>query len=69
MIAQPYDDSQNERQSSYAKTYGCEVLGVAGWGSAFNKMGGIPRHAALDDYFLTAYATEIHNLDAGNPPG
>ena len=48
VIAQPYDDSQNERQASYAKRYGCEVLGVAGWGSAFNQMGGIPRHAALD---------------------
>jgi maleate isomerase len=48
VIAQPYDDSQNERQASYAKRYGCEVLGVAGWGSALNQMGGIPRHAALD---------------------
>ena len=48
VIAQPYDDSQNERQASYAKRYGCEVLGVAGWGSALREMGGIPRHAALE---------------------
>jgi maleate cis-trans isomerase len=28
--------------------FGCEVVGACGWGSAFNQIGRIPRHAALN---------------------
>jgi maleate cis-trans isomerase len=48
VVAQPYDESQNARQSSYAIAWGCEVLGAMGWGSPLNRFGGIPTHAALD---------------------
>ena len=48
VIAHGYDASQYERQSSYAKKYGCEVLGVAGYGVTLPMFGGIPRDAALE---------------------
>ncbi len=48
VIAHGYDASQHARQSSYAEKYGCEVLGVAGWGAALPNFGGIPRDAALE---------------------
>jgi maleate isomerase len=47
VIAQPYDASQNARQSGYAEGFGCEVLGAAGWGSIIPRFGQIPRDAAL----------------------
>jgi maleate cis-trans isomerase len=48
VVAQPYDESQNARQSSYAIKWGCEVLGAMGWGSPLNRFGSIPTHAALE---------------------
>ncbi len=47
IVAHPYDNSQHARQSSYAEKFGCEVLGVVGWGSTLPKFGSIPRDAAL----------------------
>src|SRR5882762_428922 len=46
VVAQPYEASENGRLAGYAKHFGCEVLGVTAWGSAFNQIGRIPRHAA-----------------------
>ena len=40
--------TETDRIASYAKHFGCEVLGATGWGSAFNQIGRIPRHAAID---------------------
>jgi maleate isomerase len=48
VVAQPYEISETERIASYGAHFGCEVLGATGWGSAFNQIGRIPRHAALD---------------------
>jgi maleate isomerase len=48
VVAQPYEASENARLASYAEHFGCEVLGVTAWGSAFNQIGRIPVHAALD---------------------
>jgi maleate isomerase len=48
IVAHPYAHSETERIASYAVHFGCEVLGACGWGSAFNQIGRIPRHAALD---------------------
>jgi len=48
VVAQPYELSETDRIASYAKHFGCEVLGATGWGSAFNQIGRIPRHAAID---------------------
>jgi maleate isomerase len=48
IVAHPYDLSETERIASYALHFGCQVLGATGWGSAFNQIGRIPRHAALD---------------------
>jgi maleate isomerase len=48
MVAQPYEASETERIAGYAKHLGCEVLGAAAWGSAFNQIGRIPRWAALE---------------------
>jgi maleate isomerase len=48
VVAQPYEASENARLSSYAKHFGCEVLGVTACGSAFNQIGRIPRSAALE---------------------
>ncbi len=47
VIAQPYDATQNARQSGYAEQFGCEVLGATGWGSTIPRFGCIPRDAAL----------------------
>jgi maleate isomerase len=47
VVAQPYELSETDRIASYAKHFGCEVLGATGWGSAFNQIGRIPRDAAL----------------------
>ena len=48
VVAQPYELSETDRIASYGTHFGCEVLGATGWGSAFNRIGLIPRHAALD---------------------
>jgi maleate isomerase len=49
VVAQPYEASETTaRIAGYAKHLGCEVLGAAGWGSAFNQIGRIPQEAALD---------------------
>jgi maleate isomerase len=48
IVAHPYAHSETERIASYAVHFGCEVLGACGWGSAFNQIGRIPRHAALE---------------------
>jgi maleate isomerase len=48
VVAQPYAASENERLAGYANHFGCEVLGVSAWGSAFNQIGRIPRKAALE---------------------
>jgi maleate isomerase len=48
VVCQPYEKSETDRIASYAKHFGCEVLGATGWGSPFNQIGRIPRHAALD---------------------
>jgi maleate isomerase len=48
VVAQPYAHSDTDRIASYALHFGCEVLGATGWGSAFNQIGRIPQHAALE---------------------
>jgi maleate isomerase len=48
VVCQPYEKTETDRIASYAKHFGCEVLGATGWGSAFNQIGRIPRHAAID---------------------
>ena len=48
VVAQPYELSETDRIASYGAHFGCEVLGVTGWGSAFNQIGRIPRYAALE---------------------
>ncbi len=48
VVCQPYEKTETDRIASYATHFGCEVLGATGWGSAFNQIGRIPRHAALD---------------------
>jgi maleate isomerase len=48
VVCQPYELTETDRIASYAKHFGCEVLGATGWGSPFNQIGRIPRHAAID---------------------
>jgi maleate isomerase len=48
VVAQPYAHSDTDRIASYATHFGCEVLGATGWGSPFNRIGGIPQHAAIE---------------------
>jgi maleate isomerase len=48
VVAQPYELSETDRIAGYGSHFGCEVLGATGWGSAFNQIGRIPRHAALE---------------------
>lgn len=47
VVAHAYGPEESDRQSSYAKGWGCEVLGVTGWGSTLPEFGSIPRDAAL----------------------
>jgi maleate isomerase len=47
IVAHPYDSSQHARQSGYVGKFGCEVLGVVGWGATLPGFGSIPRDAAL----------------------
>src|SRR5260370_7200583 len=48
VVAQPYAHSDTDRIASYALHFGCEVLGATGWGTAFNQIGRIPQHAAVE---------------------
>jgi maleate isomerase len=48
VVAQPYETTETDRIASYAKHFGCEVLGATGWGSPFNQIGRIPTTAAFD---------------------
>jgi maleate isomerase len=48
VVAQPYEAKNTERIAGYAVHFGCEVLGATGWGSPFNQIGRIPRHAAIE---------------------
>jgi maleate isomerase len=47
VVAHPYAATENARLGSYAAHFGCQVLGVTAWGSAFNQIGRIPADAAL----------------------
>ena len=47
-MAQPYAHSDTARIAGYAEHFGCELLGATGWGSAFNRIGAIPQHAAVE---------------------
>lgn len=47
VVAHPYKDEDNHRFDDYAQKFGAEVLGTRAWGSAFNRIGGIPDDAAL----------------------
>jgi maleate isomerase len=48
VVAQPYEAKDTERIAGYARHFDCDVLGATGWGSPFNQIGRIPRHAAVD---------------------
>lgn len=48
VIAHAYDASQHVRQMSYAEKFGCEVLGISGWGTVLPKFGSVPRDAAYE---------------------
>src|SRR5437016_7991116 len=48
VIAHGYDAKEHARQAGYAEKFGCEVLGIAGFGATLPKFGGIPRDAALE---------------------
>jgi maleate isomerase len=48
VVAQPYAHSDTDRIAGYAVNFGCELLGATGWGSAFNRIGAIPQHAAIE---------------------
>lgn len=48
VVAQPYEAKDTDRIAGYAAHFGCEVLGAASWGSPFNQIGRIPRHAAVE---------------------
>lgn len=48
VVAHPYTPSETARLGSYAVQFGCELLGATGWGSEFNQIGRIPKHAAVD---------------------
>jgi maleate isomerase len=48
VVAHPYAAADTERIASYSKHFDCEVLGATAWGSPFNRIGTIPRNAALE---------------------
>ena len=48
VVAQPYAHADTDRIAGYSKHFGCELLGATGWGSAFNQIGRIPQHAAVE---------------------
>src|SRR5260221_14729534 len=39
VVAQPYELTETDRIASYGAHFGCEVLGAAGWRTAFNQTG------------------------------
>lgn len=47
VVAHPYKAEDNDRFDDYAEKFGASVLGTRAWGSAFNRIGGIPDDAAL----------------------
>lgn len=47
VVAHPYKPEDNHRFDDYARKFGAEVVGTRAWGSAFNRIGGIPDDAAL----------------------
>jgi maleate isomerase len=48
VIAHPYAAKEDARLAADAARYGCEVLGVMGYGKVINEFGRIPATAALD---------------------
>lgn len=48
VVAHPYKAEDNNRFDDYAQKFGASVLGTRAFGSAFNRIGGIPDNAALD---------------------
>ena len=49
VLAHPYAETDTARISaSYEHMLGCEVLGRMCWNSPFNRIGGIPQHAAVE---------------------
>lgn len=48
VIAHAYDSSQHARQAGYVSKFGCEVLGITGWGTVLPKFGCVPRDAAYE---------------------
>ena len=48
IVVQPYAASETDRIAGYGRHFGCEILGATAWGSAFNHLGRIPVHAALE---------------------
>lgn len=46
IVVHPYDESHHERQSSYARKFGCEVVAVGGVGSTLPMFGSVARDAA-----------------------
>jgi maleate isomerase len=48
VVAQPYAATETDRIAGYGAHFGCEILGATAWGSAFNQLGRIPVHAAME---------------------
>jgi maleate isomerase len=48
VVAHPYAAKEDARLTADAERYGCEVLGVLGYGTVINQFGRIPANAALD---------------------
>ena len=49
VLAHPYAETDTARISkSYEDLMQCEVIGRMAWGSPFNRIGGIPQHAAFE---------------------
>ncbi len=48
VVAHPYAAHEDARLSADAERYGCEVLGVMGWGKVISEFGRIPVTAALE---------------------
>lgn len=48
VVAHPYAEADTQRIAGYGRQFGGEVLGAMGWGSPFNRIAEVPRHAALE---------------------
>ena len=48
VVAHPYAAHEDARLTADAERYGCEVLGVMGWGTVIREFGRIPVTAALE---------------------